>query len=90
MWLIQICIASFWLYMGTIFLFRQSMFWTSVQNIEWFRNQFGDSTTRKWEKFCRDIGILSMAAACLLFITLPYGVGVLGVIVGFLPFAFLL
>lgn len=90
MWILQICIASFWLYIGTILLFRQTMFWTSVENIQWFRKHFGDSTTKKWERFCRDAGIVSMFTACLLFITLPFGMGTLGVIIGIPPMLLML
>jgi len=90
MWLIQIGVASFWLFIATTLLFRESMFWRSVEDIPWFRRTFKDSTTRKWERFCRDAGIICMAVACLLFITLPFGVGLFGVMIGIPPLIFLL
>lgn len=84
MWIIQICVGSFWLFIGTVLLFRESMFWASVENIDWFRNRFGSPSSHKWERFCRDAGIISFTTGCLLFLSLPYGVGVLGIVL-FVP-----
>lgn len=84
MWLIQIAIGSFWLFIGTAFLFRESVMWETVEDIEWFRKHYGNSTSRKWERFCRDMGLICFAVGSLLFCTLPFGVGVLGVVI-FLP-----
>ncbi len=90
MWMIQIAVASFWLFIGTTLLFRESMFWNSVESIPWFRNTFGNSTTRKWERFCRDAGLISVSVAAMLFITLPWGIGILGVLVALPPMVFLM
>jgi len=84
MWIIQIVVGAFWLFMGTAFLFREAAMWQSVENIEWFRKRYGNSTTRKWERLCRDAGLICFVTGSLLFMTLPYGIGVLGVVL-FLP-----
>lgn len=83
MWLLQIIVASFWLYMGTCLLYREAMFWNSVKNIAWFRDYFGGSTSRRWERFAHDSGILCIVVSFMLFMTLPYGVGVLGAMVAY-------
>ena len=80
MWLIQIVVGSFWLFIGTAFLFREAAMWQSFENIEWFRKHYGSSATRKWERFCRDVGLICLATGALLFLTLPFGIGVLGVV----------
>lgn len=90
MWIIQIIVASFWLFMSTILLFRENLLWNSVEEIAWFRNTFGDSTSRKWERFCRDTGLVCMATAVMLFVTLPWGIGIFGVLVALPPMIFLM
>ena len=90
MWLVQIAVGSFWLFIGTAFLFREASMWQTVENINWFKKRFINSTTRQWERFCRDVGLICFATGCLLFLTLPYGVGVLGVILFMPPLAFFL
>lgn len=90
MWILQIMIGSFWLFMGTAFLFREAAMWKTVEDIEWFQRRFTNSTTHQWERFCKEVGLLSFATGCLLFLTLPYGIGVLGVILFLPPLAFFL
>lgn len=90
MWLLQIIVGSFWLFLGTAFLFREASMWQTVENIEWFRSRYRNSTTREWERFCRDVGIVCFAVGGLLFLTLPYGIGVLGVVIFLPPLAFFL
>lgn len=80
MWLIQIFVGGFWLYMGTALLFREALFWRSVENIDWFRKRYQCSSSAKWERFCRDAGFACFAIGGLLFLTLPQGIGVLGVV----------
>ena len=81
MWMIQIIIGAFWFYASTALLFREHLVWESVENINWFKNRYHNSTSRSWEQFCRDTGLISLAIACLLFITLPFGMGIVGVII---------
>ncbi|MCY3780145.1 MAG: hypothetical protein OXG78_07550 [Chloroflexi bacterium] len=81
MWIVQICFASFCWYIGIHLLFREAAVWTTVEGIPWFRRAFGSSSTRKWERFCRDAGLICLATGCLLFLKLPFGLGVFGVIV---------
>ena len=90
MWIIQICVASFWLYVGIHLLYREAFVWESVERIPWFRRTFRNSSTRKWERFCRDAGLVCLAAGCLLFINLPFGIGAFGVIIALPPLVFLL
>lgn len=81
MWIIQVAVGAFWLYIGTALLFREAAMWDTVENIDWFKKNYGNSYTKKWERFCRYVGLVCLATACLLFLTLPYGIGVLGVMV---------
>ena len=85
MWIIQICVASFWWYVGIHLLFREALVWSAVDQIPWFRRSFGCSSTRKWKRFCRDAGLICFATGCLLFLNLPYGLGVLGLLVAAPP-----
>ena len=85
MWIIQICIASFWWYIGIHLLFREAAVWATVDQVPWFRKSFGGASTRKWERFCRDAGLICFATGCLLFLKLPYGMGAFGVIVAAPP-----
>lgn len=85
MWIVQICVASFWWYIGLLLLFRETLVWSSVGQIPWFRKTFGNSSTRKWERFSREAGMVCFAAGCLLFLKLPFGMGVFGVIVAAPP-----
>ncbi len=90
MWLAQVCLASFWWYLGIGLLFRGALVWRSVGEIPWFRRRFRCSSTRQWERFCRDAGLLSLATGCLLFAQLPYGIGILGPLLALPPMVFLL
>ena len=90
MWIIQICVASFWWYVGVHLLFRDAHVWTAVGEIPWVRKIFHGPSTRKWERFCRDGGLIALTAGSLLFITLPYGVGACGVIIALPAMVFLL
>ena len=90
MWILQICIASFWWYIGIHLLFRDALVWATVGEIPWVRKLFHSSASRKWERFCRDAGLIALVAAALLFINLPFGMGIFGVIIGVLPLLFLL
>lgn len=85
MWIVQICVASFWWYIGVHLLFREAKVWATVDQIPWFRRAFESSSTRKWERFCRDAGLICLAVGCLLFLKLPYGLGAFGVIVAMPP-----
>ena len=85
MWIVQICLAAFWYYLGIHLLFREAKVWASVGHIPWFRRVFRCSSTRRWELFCRDAGLLSLVVGCLLFLQLPFGIGTLGVMAGLLP-----
>ena len=76
MWLIQIVVGAFWFYISTALLFRGYLVWTSVENIDWFKKRYRNSTTREWERFCSDAGWVSLAVGSLLFLTLPFGIGV--------------
>ena len=56
-------------------------------SLEYFRRDslgaggsFADPFTRKWERFCRDGGLIALATGGLLFVTLPLGIGVFGII----------
>ncbi len=90
MWLLQICVASFWWYVGIHLLFREALVWTAVADIPWVNKIFPGPSSRKWERFCRDGGLITLATGALLFITLPFGIGVFGVIVAGLAMLFLL
>ena len=90
MWIIQICLASFWLYLGIHLLFREALVWRAFDHIPWFRKVFESASTRKWERFCRDAGLVSFTVGCLLFINLPYGMGVFGILVAVPPLVFFL
>ena len=85
MWLLQIVIASFWWFLGVNLLFRESLVWSTVDHIAWFRMTFRGPSTRKWERFCRDAGLLCLATGCLLFLGLPHGMGVVGLFLAPLP-----
>lgn len=80
MWILQIIVGAFWFYISTALLFREHLVWTSVENIDWFKKRYHNSTTRDWERFCRETGWVCLAIGCLLFLTLPFGVGVVGII----------
>lgn len=90
MWIIQICIASFWWYVGVHLLFRDALVWNSLAEIPRFRKVFRSPSTRKWERFCRDGGLVALSTGLLLFVTLPYGLGALGVLIALPPMIFLL
>ena len=90
MWIIQICIASFWWYVGIHLLFRDTLVWNTFGEIPWVRKVFGGPSTRKWERFCRDGGFIALVTGGLLFVTLPMGIGVLGIILAVPPLLFLL
>ncbi len=90
MWLVQICIASFWWYLGMNLLFREARVWETVDHIPWFRLNFRGPSTRKWERFCRDAGLLCLATGCLLFLNLPFGMGTFGLLLCLPPLLFLL
>ena len=90
MWIIQICVASFWLHVGIHLLYREALVWEAVEGIPWFRRRFHSSSSRKWERFCRDAGLVCLLVGCLLFISLPFGIGVLGVLIALPPLIFLL
>ena len=90
MWIIQICVASFWWYIGIHLLFRDALVWNTVGEIPRVRAAFGGPATRKWERFCRDGGIIALATGCLLFITLPFGIGVFGIMIAVPPMLFFL
>jgi len=81
MWLIQIVVGAVWFYASTALLFREHLVWTSVENIDWFKKRYHNSTTREWEWFCRDAGWISLIIGCMLFLTLPYGVGAIGSVI---------
>lgn len=85
MWLAQICIAAFWWTIGIMLLFHEARFWRAVEHIAWFRSRFGSSATRGWERFGREAGSVCLLAGCLLFIKLPYGMGVLGLLLALPP-----
>ena len=90
MWIIQICIASFWWYIGVHLLFREALVWSTFEHIDWFYRQFGSPSSRKWERFCRDAGLLCLVCGALLFLKLPFGLGAFGVIISLSPLLFLL
>ena len=90
MWIIRIIFASFWWYMGMLLLFREALVWRSVEQISWFRITFGSSATPRWERFCRDAGLVCAAVGGLLFLTLPFGMGAFGLIIAAPPLLFLL
>ncbi len=90
MWLLQICVASFWFYIGVHLLFREAKVWATVHHIPWFRRVFGCSSCRKWERFCRDAGLVCLLIGCLLFVKLPFGMGAFGLLVALPPIVFLL
>lgn len=85
MWIIQICVAAFWWYLGILLLFREAAVWSTVDKHPWIRRTFGCSSSRKWERFCRDAGLISLVTGCLLFIKLPFGMGVFGILVAAPP-----
>lgn len=88
MWMIQLCIASFWWYLGIHLLFREALVWESVGQIAWFRQRFGGPSTRQWERFCRQAGLICAVISFLLFLGLPFGIGVFGLIIALLLFLF--
>lgn len=88
--IIQICIASFWWYIAIHLLFREALVWATICHIPWFRRTFRCSSTRKWERFCREAGIICFVTGCLLFINLPYGLGIFGLLVALPPMILLL
>ncbi len=90
MWLIQICIASFWWYIGVQLLFREAVAWATIDHIPWFRKTFRSGASRKWERFCREAGLLCFVTGCLLFLDLPFGLGSLGLVLALPPLIFLL
>jgi len=90
MWIVQICVASFWWYVGIHLLYRETLVWSAVCEIPWFRRVFPSPSSRKWERFCRDGGLVALATGALLFVTLPYGIGVFGMLVATPAMIFLL
>ncbi len=90
MWIIQICVASFWWYVGVHLLFRDALVWNTFGEIPRVRQVFGGPHTLKWERFCRDGGLLALATGGLLFVTLPFGIGLFGLIIAVPPLIFLL
>ncbi len=90
MWLLQICIASFWWYLGMNLLFREALVWSTVDHIAWFRLRFGGPSSRRWERFCRDAGLLCAVTGCLLFLNLPFDMGAFGLIIALPALLFLL
>ncbi len=90
MWMIQICLASFWWYIGILLLFRGASAWEVVREISWFRSAFHSSASRKWERFCRDAGLICFVTSCLLFLNLPYGMAAFGIIIALPPLLFFL
>ena len=90
MWIVQICVASFWWYVGVHLLFRDALVWNAFGDIPWVRRVFPGPSSRKWERFCRDGGLIALATGALLFITLPFGLGLFGVIVASPALLFLL
>ncbi len=89
MWIIQICIASFWWYIAVHLLFREAKVWRTVEHIAWFSKNFSNCASLRWERFCRDAGVLALVTGCLLFVKLPFGVGALGIIIALPPIIFL-
>ena len=85
MWIIQICVAAFWWYVGVHLLFRDTLVWNSFGEIPWVRRIFHNPSTRRWERFCRDGGLIALVAGGLLFFTLPFGIGALGIILAAPP-----
>ena len=90
MWIIQICIASFWWYVGICLVYREALVWETVGQFGWFRKTFGSSSSRKWERFCREAGLVSLVTSCLLFVSLPFGIGIFGIGFALPPLLFLL
>lgn len=90
MLIIRIVLASFWWYIGMLLLFREAMVWRSVEQIDWFRTAFGSSTTPRWQRFCRDAGLICAVVGGLLFVTLPYGMGALGLLIALPPLILML
>lgn len=90
MWILQIIIASFWWYIALHLLSREALVWRSVKHFTWFRSRFYSSSTRRWERFCREAGLICAVIGGLLFVTLPYGMGAFGLIVALPPMLFLL
>lgn len=90
MWIVQICVASFWWYVGIHLLYREALVWSAVREIPWFRKTFAGPSSRKWERFCRDGGLVALACGALLFVTLPFGIGVFGIMVAASALIFLL
>lgn len=77
MWLIQIVVGAVWIYASTALLFQEHHVWACVEHIDWFKNRYHNSTTRKWERFCSDAGWTSLAVGSMLLLTLPFGMGVI-------------
>ena len=90
MWILQIIIASFWCYIAMHLLCREALVWRSVGQFAWFRNRFYSSATRRWERFCREAGLVCAVIGGLLLLTLPYGMGAFGLIFALPPMLFLL
>ena len=90
LWIAQIGIAAFWWYIGMLLLFREALVWRGVEHIAWFRQRFGSSATRGWERFCLHSGLICCAVGMLLFLQLPLGMGALGLLIGLPPLLFLL
>ncbi len=90
MWIVQICVAAFWYSIGVYLLFREATVWETARQFGWFRRHFRSGSCRKWERFCRDAGLLCFAVGCLLFFKLPFGMGLFGVIIALPLLAFLL
>lgn len=90
MWIVQIVVASFWWYLAMHLLYREATVWRTVERFGWFRERFYSNASGRWERFCRDAGIVCAVVAGLLFLTLPYGMGAFGLLVALPPMLFLL
>lgn len=78
MWIIQIIVGVFWLLVGIALLFREITVWNTVDDMVWFKNRYHNAHTYQWKRFCRHAGIVCFATGCLLFLKLPFGLGVFG------------
>lgn len=90
MWIAQICLASFWFYIGIHLLFREAQVWATASHIRWIRRLFPGSYSPKRERFCRDAGLVCLLVGCLLFCKTPFGMGALGLLIGAPPLLILL
>lgn len=90
MWMVQIGVASFWWYLGVHLLFRDALVWDSVAYITWFHRRFSSSSSREWERCCRQAGPICFATGGLLFLGLPHGLGALGLMIAVPSLLFLL